>query len=145
MRSDAVCPLMVTRTSEPMGSIKPLLILTERGYGDDSRTVVMRENSRQVRGVNRQTESPFRAVRGDVPQKFFSIASQEVSISRSVPHGEARNREALFVVGEQVFGDVLKVLKGELPTMSVAVVGGSKLIVGLMEISQVQVFVYSAV
>ena len=75
-----------------------VLVLTERGDSDDSASVAVRKPTRKVRGVNGEFQTPFFAVRGDVPQKFFGIASQEVSISCSVPYGEARNREALFVV-----------------------------------------------
>lgn len=101
---------MVTRTSEPIDSIKTLLILAERGYGDDPRGIVVRKPARQVCGVNGEFQTPFRTVRGDVSQKFLGIANQEVSISRSVPHGEVHKCEALFVVGEQVFRYFLKML-----------------------------------
>jgi hypothetical protein len=111
---------MVTRTSEPIDSIKTLLILAERGYGDDSRGIVVRKPARQVCGVNGEFQTPFRTVRGDVSQKFLGIANQEVSISRSVPHGEVHKCEALFVVGEQVFRYFLKMLHLVSPADSAA-------------------------
>jgi len=66
VRSEAVCPLMVTSTSEP--SVKVVLAERRDGDGSTSRSVVVVQPARQVVGVNGDFQSPFGTVGRDVVQ-----------------------------------------------------------------------------
>lgn len=95
----------------------------------------MRQDAREVIGMDGQPKPPRCSLRGDAPQEFLAVAGGEVSIHGSIPHREACDTEALIVLGEQVFGDVGEVLDGVVPAVGVAVVGGDELAGCLVPVS----------
>lgn len=105
----------------------------EWGDGDLSahRSIMVRQDAREVIGMDGQPKPPRCSLRGDAPQEFLAVAGGEVSIHGSIPHREACDTEALIVLGEQVFGDVGEVLNHELPTIPIAI-GSIEVFVALM-------------